>query len=67
MKLVSFSINDGLIRPGALLEDGNLVLDLSSALRRHAQRHLSWRHRSTCRRSLSLLPARRCPHTRAAL
>jgi 2-keto-4-pentenoate hydratase/2-oxohepta-3-ene-1,7-dioic acid hydratase in catechol pathway len=31
MKLVSFSINDGLIRPGALLEDGNLVLDLSSA------------------------------------
>jgi 2-keto-4-pentenoate hydratase/2-oxohepta-3-ene-1,7-dioic acid hydratase in catechol pathway len=31
MKLVSFSINDGLIRPGALLEDGNLVLDLGSA------------------------------------
>jgi 2-keto-4-pentenoate hydratase/2-oxohepta-3-ene-1,7-dioic acid hydratase in catechol pathway len=30
MKLVSFSINDGLVRPGALLEDGNLVLDLSS-------------------------------------
>jgi 2-keto-4-pentenoate hydratase/2-oxohepta-3-ene-1,7-dioic acid hydratase in catechol pathway len=30
MKLVSFSQNDGLIRPGALLEDGNLVLDLSS-------------------------------------
>ena len=31
MKLVSFSMNDGLIRPGAMLEDGNLVLDLSSA------------------------------------
>jgi 2-keto-4-pentenoate hydratase/2-oxohepta-3-ene-1,7-dioic acid hydratase in catechol pathway len=31
MKLVSFSINEGLIRPGALLEDGNLVLDLGSA------------------------------------
>ncbi len=30
MKLISFSINDGLVRPGALLEDGNLVLDLSS-------------------------------------
>jgi 2-keto-4-pentenoate hydratase/2-oxohepta-3-ene-1,7-dioic acid hydratase in catechol pathway len=30
MKLVSFSINDGLVRPGALLEDGNLILDLSS-------------------------------------
>jgi len=31
MRLVSFSINDGLVRPGALLEDGNLVLDLGSA------------------------------------
>jgi 2-keto-4-pentenoate hydratase/2-oxohepta-3-ene-1,7-dioic acid hydratase in catechol pathway len=31
MKLVSFSRNDGLIRPGALLEDGNLVLDFSGA------------------------------------
>ena len=31
MKLVSFSINDGIVRPGALLEDGNLVLDLGSA------------------------------------
>jgi 2-keto-4-pentenoate hydratase/2-oxohepta-3-ene-1,7-dioic acid hydratase in catechol pathway len=30
MKLVSFSNNDGRIRPGALLDDGNLVLDLSS-------------------------------------
>src|ERR1700683_1495085 len=31
MKLVSFSINDGVVRPGSMLEDGNLVLDLSSA------------------------------------
>jgi 2-keto-4-pentenoate hydratase/2-oxohepta-3-ene-1,7-dioic acid hydratase in catechol pathway len=30
MKLVSFSVNDNLVRPGALLEDGNLILDLSS-------------------------------------
>jgi 2-keto-4-pentenoate hydratase/2-oxohepta-3-ene-1,7-dioic acid hydratase in catechol pathway len=31
MKLVSFSIADGRIRPGALLEDGNLIVDLSAA------------------------------------
>ena len=30
MKLISFSVNDGIVRPGALLEDGNLVLDLYS-------------------------------------
>lgn len=29
MKLVSFSLADGLVRPGALLEDGNLIVDLS--------------------------------------
>ncbi len=31
MKLVSFSLADGRIRPGALLEDTNLVVDLSAA------------------------------------
>jgi 2-keto-4-pentenoate hydratase/2-oxohepta-3-ene-1,7-dioic acid hydratase in catechol pathway len=31
MKLVSFSLADGKVRPGALLEDGNLVVDLSAA------------------------------------
>ena len=31
MKLVSFSLSDGRVRPGALLEDGSLVLDLSAA------------------------------------
>jgi 2-keto-4-pentenoate hydratase/2-oxohepta-3-ene-1,7-dioic acid hydratase in catechol pathway len=31
MKLVSFSLADGHIRPGSLLEDGNLVFDLSAA------------------------------------
>jgi 2-keto-4-pentenoate hydratase/2-oxohepta-3-ene-1,7-dioic acid hydratase in catechol pathway len=31
MKLVSFSLADGRIRPGSLLEDGNLVVDLSAA------------------------------------
>lgn len=31
MKLVSFSLADGKIRPGSLLEDGNLVVDLSVA------------------------------------
>jgi 2-keto-4-pentenoate hydratase/2-oxohepta-3-ene-1,7-dioic acid hydratase in catechol pathway len=30
MKLVSFSLADGKVRPGVLSEDGNLVLDLSS-------------------------------------
>jgi 2-keto-4-pentenoate hydratase/2-oxohepta-3-ene-1,7-dioic acid hydratase in catechol pathway len=31
MKLVSFSLADGRIRPGSLLEDGSLVVDLSVA------------------------------------
>jgi 2-keto-4-pentenoate hydratase/2-oxohepta-3-ene-1,7-dioic acid hydratase in catechol pathway len=31
MKLVSFSLADGRIRPGALLEEGSLVVDLSGA------------------------------------
>jgi len=31
MKLVSFSTSDGRVRPGSLLEDGNLVVDLTSA------------------------------------
>jgi 2-keto-4-pentenoate hydratase/2-oxohepta-3-ene-1,7-dioic acid hydratase in catechol pathway len=31
MKLVSFSLADGRIRPGALIEDGKLVVDLSVA------------------------------------
>jgi 2-keto-4-pentenoate hydratase/2-oxohepta-3-ene-1,7-dioic acid hydratase in catechol pathway len=31
MKLVSFSLDDGKIRPGALLEEGKLVVDLSTA------------------------------------
>jgi len=31
MRLVSFSLGDGKIRPGALLEDGKLVADLSAA------------------------------------
>jgi len=31
MKLVSFSLADGRIRPGALLEEGSLVVDLSAA------------------------------------
>jgi 2-keto-4-pentenoate hydratase/2-oxohepta-3-ene-1,7-dioic acid hydratase in catechol pathway len=31
MKLVSFSLHDGKIRPGALLEEGNLVVDMSAA------------------------------------
>jgi 2-keto-4-pentenoate hydratase/2-oxohepta-3-ene-1,7-dioic acid hydratase in catechol pathway len=31
MKLVSFSLADGRIRPGSLLEDDNLVIDLSAA------------------------------------
>jgi 2-keto-4-pentenoate hydratase/2-oxohepta-3-ene-1,7-dioic acid hydratase in catechol pathway len=31
MKLVSFSLADGRIRPGSLLEDGKLVVDLSAA------------------------------------
>jgi len=31
MKLVSFSTSDGRIRPGSLLEDGSLVVDLTSA------------------------------------
>jgi 2-keto-4-pentenoate hydratase/2-oxohepta-3-ene-1,7-dioic acid hydratase in catechol pathway len=31
MKLVSFSLADGRIRPGSLIEDGNLVVDLSAA------------------------------------
>lgn len=31
MKLVSFSLNDGIVRPGALIEDGSLVLDLSAS------------------------------------
>ncbi len=31
MKLVSFSLTDGKIRPGSLLEDTNLVVDLSAA------------------------------------
>jgi 2-keto-4-pentenoate hydratase/2-oxohepta-3-ene-1,7-dioic acid hydratase in catechol pathway len=31
MKLVSFSLADGRIRSGSLLEDGNLVVDLSAA------------------------------------
>ena len=31
MKLVSFSLADGRIRPGALIEDGALVVDLSTA------------------------------------
>jgi 2-keto-4-pentenoate hydratase/2-oxohepta-3-ene-1,7-dioic acid hydratase in catechol pathway len=31
MKLVSFSLADGRIRPGALLEEGDLVVDLSAA------------------------------------
>ena len=31
MRLVSFSLSDGKIRPGALLEDGKLVADLSAA------------------------------------
>jgi len=31
MKLVSFSLADGKIRPGSLLEEGNLVVDLSAA------------------------------------
>ncbi len=31
MKLVSFSLADGRIRPGALLEDGKLVVDLGAA------------------------------------
>jgi len=30
MKLVSFSLADGKIRPGSLLEEGNLVVDLSA-------------------------------------
>jgi 2-keto-4-pentenoate hydratase/2-oxohepta-3-ene-1,7-dioic acid hydratase in catechol pathway len=33
MKLVSFSIHDGLVRPGALLDDGSLVLDLYSTFK----------------------------------
>jgi 2-keto-4-pentenoate hydratase/2-oxohepta-3-ene-1,7-dioic acid hydratase in catechol pathway len=31
MKLVSFSTADGKVRPGALLDEGNLVVDLSAA------------------------------------
>jgi 2-keto-4-pentenoate hydratase/2-oxohepta-3-ene-1,7-dioic acid hydratase in catechol pathway len=31
MKLVSFSLTDGRIRPGSLLEEGKLVVDLSAA------------------------------------
>jgi 2-keto-4-pentenoate hydratase/2-oxohepta-3-ene-1,7-dioic acid hydratase in catechol pathway len=31
MKLVSFSLADGRVRPGSLLEDENLVIDLSAA------------------------------------
>ena len=31
MKLVSFSLADGRIRPGCLLEDGSLIADLSAA------------------------------------
>jgi 2-keto-4-pentenoate hydratase/2-oxohepta-3-ene-1,7-dioic acid hydratase in catechol pathway len=31
MKLVSFSLADGRIRPGSLLEDGSIVVDLSAA------------------------------------
>ena len=31
MKLVSFSTSDGKVRPGSLLEDGSLVVDLTSA------------------------------------
>lgn len=31
MKLVSFSLADGRIRPGSLLEDGSLVVDLSTS------------------------------------
>ncbi len=31
MKLVSFSTNDGIVRPGALREDANLVVDLTAA------------------------------------
>lgn len=31
MKLVSFSTADGKVRPGALLEEGNLVVDLTAA------------------------------------
>ena len=31
MKLVTFSATDGKLRPGALLEDANLVVDLSDA------------------------------------
>jgi 2-keto-4-pentenoate hydratase/2-oxohepta-3-ene-1,7-dioic acid hydratase in catechol pathway len=31
MKLVSFSLADGLIRPGSLIEEGTLVVDLSAA------------------------------------
>jgi 2-keto-4-pentenoate hydratase/2-oxohepta-3-ene-1,7-dioic acid hydratase in catechol pathway len=31
MKLVSFSLADGLIRPGSLIEEGTLVVDLSTA------------------------------------
>jgi len=32
MKLVSFSLADGRIRPGALIEEGSLVVDLSAAV-----------------------------------
>jgi 2-keto-4-pentenoate hydratase/2-oxohepta-3-ene-1,7-dioic acid hydratase in catechol pathway len=31
VKLVSFSAGDGVIRPGALVEEGNIVVDLSAA------------------------------------
>jgi len=31
MKLVSFSANDGVVRPGALKEESNIVVDLSAA------------------------------------
>ena len=31
MKLVSFSLSDGKVRPGALIEDGSLVVDLGAA------------------------------------
>ena len=31
MKLVSFSESDGIVRPGILLEEGSLVIDLTTA------------------------------------
>ena len=67
MKLVSFSINDGLIRPGALLDDGNLVLDLSSGFNDTLSVISAGINVLPAGVAYPLLPARRGSPPRAAL